>query len=104
MQNQSYANIRDGRKTVTSAGTPERIVATNTPCKKVEITALESNTDVVVIGDSTVVAGSSADAGATRRGTPLTPGQTYTIYVEDLYTLYVDAVVSGNGISYVYFF
>lgn len=96
---QSYPNIRDGRKTVTSAGTAERLVSSNTPCKLVTITALIANTNEVVLGNSTVVA-----SAGTRRGIPLFAGQSVTLYVEDLYALYIDAVTNGEGVSYIYQF
>lgn len=97
--NQTFPNIRDGRKVVTTAGTAERLVSTNTPCKKVTIMAELDNTDYVVIGNSTVVA-----ALATRRGIPLSAGSSITLDVEDLYTIYVDAAVSGEGVTYIYHF
>jgi hypothetical protein len=96
---ESYPNVRDGRKTVAIAGTAERLVSSNTPCRRVEITALPGNSDTVVIGNSTVVA-----AEATRRGMPVQPTQTVTLEVEDLYALYIDAMVNGEGVSYAYFF
>ena len=71
---------------------------------KVEITGLESNTDKILVGGSTVVAGTTGDGAATRRGIPLDPGQTLTLYVQDLSTIYLDAVVSGEGVSYAYYF
>jgi hypothetical protein len=97
--NDTYGNVRDGRKLVTTAGTAVTLAATNTPCMKVEITALESNTDKVVVGGSTVIA-----ALLSRRGVPLDPSQTLTLYVEDLLSVYLDAVVSGEGVSYAYYF
>lgn len=96
---ETFANVRDGRKVVAAAGTAERLVSSSTPCRKVEITAEVDNTDYVVIGDSTVVA-----ALATRRGTPLAAGTTMTLYVHDLYNVYLDAVTSGDGVSYTYYF
>lgn len=90
-------SIGDGRKTVSSAGTREQLSTTLT-IKKVEITALENNTDVVVIGGSTVVA-----LYATRRGTPIRPGETLTVYINDLAKIYIDALTSGDGVSYTYF-
>lgn len=96
---ESHANIGDGRKTVTLAGTAERLVAANTPCRKVEIQALPGNTDNVVVGASSVVA-----AAGTERGTILAPGATATLYVQDLYPLYVNAAVSGEGVSFSYYF
>lgn len=95
----SYANLGDGRKTVTSAGTAVRLVAANTSCRKVDIQALLTNTDTVVVGSSTVVA-----AEGTRRGLALVPGASVTLRVLDLYPLYVDAVVSGEGVSYAYYY
>jgi hypothetical protein len=96
---QTFPNIRDGRKVVAAAGTAERLVATNTPCKKVTIMALIANTDYVVVGDSTVVA-----SAATRRGIPLGAGTSITLDIEDLYAVYLDAVVSGEGVSFIYHF
>lgn len=94
---QTYPNVGDGRKTVTVAGTAERLSSSNVNCRKVTIMALLTNTDYVVVGASTVVA-----SEATRRGIPLSAGMSITLDVEDLYPLYVDAVVSGEGVSYLY--
>lgn len=96
---QSYPNIRDGRKTVTTPGTAVRLAASNTPCRKVIITAFAENTDIVVIGDSTVVA-----ATGNRRGTEIHKGESVTLYIEDLSTVYVDAVVGNEGVAYTYYF
>ena len=95
----SYPNIKDGRKVVASAGTAERLVAAVTRCKKVTIMAELDNTDYVVVGDSTVVA-----ALATRRGIPLGAGTSITLDVDDLYAVFVDAVVSGEGVTFIYHF
>ncbi|KKT17256.1 MAG: hypothetical protein UW01_C0022G0009 [Candidatus Nomurabacteria bacterium GW2011_GWA2_43_66] len=62
-------------------------------------TAESDNTGDIVIGDSTVVA-----AAATRRGVPLVPGASYTIKIEDLYQLWIDADVSSDGVVFVYHF
>ena len=96
---QSFPNIKDGRKTVASAGTRERLVSSNTPCKVVTITALIANTNEVVIGGSTVVA-----SAGTRSGVPLFAGQSVTLYIEDLYALYIDSVTNGEGVSFIYQF
>ena len=97
------STIADGRKTVTDAGTAEKLVAAATICVKVIVTALESNSDVIVVGASTVVAGATGDGGGTRRGTTLEPGQALEVLIDDVSKLYIDAVVSGNGVSFVYF-
>lgn len=95
----SLPNIRDGRKTVSSAGTAERLVSTNTPCKQVTITALYDNTDTVTIGNSTVVG-----AEATRRGIPLPAGASITLDIEDLYAIWVDSIANDDGVSFIYLF
>lgn len=96
-QEYAFANVGDGIKNVASAGTAV-VLASSTPCRKVYIQARPENTDVVVVGASTVVA-----ASATRRGISLAPGQSVTLNVKDLASLYVDSVVSNEGVSYVYF-
>ena len=97
-QEYSYPNIADGHKAVTTAGTAVALVSASTPCRLVVINAKPENTDTVVVGASTVVA-----ASGTRRGISLIPGQSVTLRVTDLNVLYLDAVVSGEGVSYVYF-
>lgn len=96
---QTFPNIRDGRKTVTAAGTAERLVSSNTSCRKVTIMAELDNTGYIVVGDSTVVA-----TPATRRGIPLSAGVSLTLDVEDLYAIYIDAETSGDGVTYLYHF
>ena len=91
--------MRNGRKTVAAAGTAERLVATNTTARKVTIMAELDNTDVVVVGGSTVVA-----ALATRQGIPLTAGMSVTLDLNDLYEVWLDAVVSTEGVTYLYQF
>jgi len=90
--------LADGRKVVTVAGTAEAVVSASTPCRKVVLTALAGNTNAVCIGASTVVA-----ALATRRGIPLLASQALTVYVDDLSKLYIDAITSGEGVSFAYF-
>jgi len=96
---QTFPNIRDGRKEVTTAGTAERLIALNTSCRRVTLMAELDNTDYIVIGDSTVVA-----SLATRRGIPLSAGASITLDIEDLYAVFLDAVVSGEGVNYIYHF
>lgn len=98
MANPGFTTIADGRKVVASAGTAEALVALATICKKVEITAEFDNTGVIVVGGSTVV----ADL-ATRRGIPLYAGSTYTLVIDDLADVYIDATVSTDGVTFVYY-
>ncbi len=89
--------IGDGVKAVTTAGTRVPLSSISCPAKKVVLTAVVYNTSVVTVGGSTVIA-----AQATRRGTPLYAGESETLEISDLNTVYLDAVVSGEGVTFVY--
>lgn len=95
----SYPNVRDGRKVVAAAGTAERLVSSNTFARKVTIMAEVDNTGYVVVGDSTVVA-----ALGTRKGIPLSAGTSITMYVSDLYGIWLDVETSGDGVTFIYHF
>jgi len=86
----------DGRKIVTTAGDREQF--STQACKYVVITAEDDNTEIVVIGGSTVVA-----AQATRRGILLEPSRSVVLQVSNLNLLYIDAMVSGEGVVYAWF-
>ena len=94
--NHSITGIDDGRKVVTTAGTRVAL-ATSTAMKEVTITAETDNTDIIVVGGATVIASLS-----TRKGTPLYPGDTCTIEGDDLADIYLDSIVSGEGVTYTY--
>lgn len=93
----SITGIQDGRTIVTTAGT-RVVLAASTTCKAVIITAETDNTGRVVVGGTTVVA-----ALATRRGTPLSAGDSVTIEIDNLNDINLDALVSGDGVTYTYF-
>lgn len=95
MSNKRY--IRDGRKVVAASGTAVPLSATTVPILEVTVTAEEDNENMIVVGHSTVV----ADL-ATRRGTPLMAGESYTIDITNLMAVYIDSVTSGEGVSYTY--
>lgn len=92
----NITGISDDRKVVATAGTREALAA-STPAKYVVITAETDNTGVVVVGGTTVVA-----ALATRRGTPLDPGDTLTLEVDNLNDVNLDSTVSGDGVTFTY--
>lgn len=95
----TFPNVRDGLKNVTTAGTAERLVAARTAAYALTIQAKFSNTDVICVGDSTVVA-----ANTGQRGIPLQPGMSITLNVEDLYQVWIDAAVNGEGVTFIYQF
>lgn len=90
-------NIQDGRKTVATTGAEEVLVGATTPCRWVIITAETDNTDKMVVGGPNVIA-----ALATRRGIPLDPGDSVVLEVNDLSKVYIDSLVSGEGVTFVY--
>ena len=94
--------IAQGRKASTTPGTAVKLITDATTCRKVIITALENNTDIIVIGGSGVLAGTTEDGGNTRTGTPLQMGQAMSIDIDDVSKIYMDVVVSGNGCSFLY--
>lgn len=93
------STIGDGFKNVTTAGTRVALVSSSTPVVCVTVTATSSNTGQIVVGGSTVVA---AGAGTTRRGTPLSANESYTLYIDDLADVYIDATVNGEGVTFSY--
>lgn len=94
--NHSITGTADGRKVVAAAGTRVALAA-STAMKEVTITAETDNTDLIVVGGATVVASLS-----TRQGTPLYPGDSATIEGDDLADIYLDSIVSGEGVTYTY--
>jgi hypothetical protein len=89
--------IGDGRAVVTTAGTAVPISSKSVFAYGVAVTALSTNTGVICVGSTTVVA-----AAGTRRGSPLNAGDSVLIDIDDISRVYIDATVSGEGVSYTY--
>jgi hypothetical protein len=85
----------DGAKRVASAGVPVQLSASARGIRKIDVTAATANTGVVVIGATTAIA-----AGASRRGTPLGPGDTWSQDFQDLTAIWIDAENSGDGVTF----
>ncbi len=86
----------DNRMVVTTAGTRVALAA-STVAKWIIITAETDNTQTVVVGGATVVA-----ALATRRGTPLEPGDSTAFPIDNLIDVNLDSLVSGEGVTFTY--
>lgn len=86
--------LTDDRKTVTTAGTAVAIHA-SLACRWVLVTALKTNTDVVAVGGSGVVA-----ASGSIKGQPLSPGESVSLPVDNASKVFVDARVNGEGVSF----
>lgn len=85
--------VADGRDVVAVAGT--RVQMQGQACKVVAVTAETDNTGLIVIGAVTCVA-----AIATRRGLPLSAGDTATFTVDNVNRLYIDSTVSTDGVTW----
>lgn len=90
------SGISNGNGTVTTAGTRVAL-ASSTTAKYVIITAKEANTGVIVVGGATVVA-----AASTRQGTPLNPGGSIGLPIDNLADVYLDSTVSAEGVTFTY--
>lgn len=88
--------LNTGRKVVTTAGTAVAL-ASSTTCKWVAITAETDNTSTIVIGDSGVIASLS-----TREGVPLGAGDSIVIPIDNLADVYIDSLVNGEGVTFLY--
>lgn len=86
--------ITSGTKTVTTSGTAVAL-GSSTAINSVVITALLTNTDMVVIGGSTVDI-------TTNPGNQLYAGSSIIIEIDNLSKVYVDAAVNGEGVSFNY--
>ena len=83
------ARLVAGEKTVTTAGTPEALAASQTVLRGVTVRAKASNTDSILVGPQ-------ADPVF-----PLEPGEAVVLYVGNLDDVWLDAATSGDGVSYL---
>lgn len=87
--------ILDGRQTVPTPATPVALIGSATPIRSVVITAETDNTGVISVGGSDVLA-----TLATRKGTPLSAGESISFDINDLSKIYIDSTVATDGITY----
>lgn len=97
----SDLDVGNGEKTVTAAGTRERLVAGSrdeTAVLSVTIKALSTNTGKVYIGDHTV---------ASTNGLDLDPRDSLDLVgvkgsLISLSSIYIDSAVNGEGVRFIY--
>lgn len=89
------AIIEGGRKVVSTAGTPETLVAATSTAMYVLITAVSTNTGVVVVGGSTVIA-----TATQLQDTPLSAGDVAVLSIDNLIKVYIDVQYSGEGVTF----
>jgi len=92
----SYRAIFSGRQNVITAGTAQAVSTDTTiGCKTIQISALRSNTAEVYIGGPNVLATSG---GA--RGVAMFSRDTVFFPINTLSNTFIDARVSGEGVTY----
>lgn len=89
--------IGSGRTVVSSAGTATKLTSAVTVCRKVTVTALDTNGDRMFIGGSNVKAAAGFEVGVL-----LNPTGSVEIDIDDVSKVWVDAGTSGNGVTYTY--
>ena len=90
-------SIGAGNTVVTTAGTRVQLTTTATPCSWVVITAAPANAGKITVGGSTVVATADAEVGVT-----LSAGDSFTVPINDVSKVYIDATNSGDEVGYLY--
>lgn len=87
--------VNAGNKTVAAPGTAVQLASSTTPCTKVYITALNTNTGVVNVGGASV--SYSSGIGAT-----LSPLGSFEIAINDVSKVWIDAGTIGDGVNFTY--
>jgi len=96
----SDLDVGSGQTTVTTAGTRARLATgQNTSVLSVTIKALSTNTGIVYVGDHTVSSSVGFELNARDTVTLETSDSDHAI---NLTNIYLDASVSGEGVSFIY--
>lgn len=91
--------VTNGTKTITTAGTPEKLVAVATTCKYVIVNADLGASVVACVGGSDVTA-----ANGSQKGVILIPGnEPVRIDIDDVSKLWGDVQTNGGKIAFSYF-
>jgi hypothetical protein len=92
------ASLTPVGKRTTNAATRAKVIAADTPAFSIVVQALQANTGVVTVGDSTVVASTGVGAMA-----QLSAGQAVTINLErsefNAANIYFDVATNGEGVT-----
>ena len=85
--------LSNGQKTVTTSGTAEALVGSSTLTESaVTVKALNGNTGIVYVGDSSV---------DSNNGYELSAGERISFEIDDLQKVYLDVSVNGEGVSWI---
>lgn len=89
------------RKTVTSSGSPVALTAAETSSALVVLQALPDNTGNIIIGGPTVSDVLWSATASLKKGIELAPGDVYTQPIRGTSSTFIDAQVSGEGVSFI---
>jgi hypothetical protein len=89
----ALTTIVSGTLTGATSGTPTQMAAQ--ACKTLRLEAPWKNSDVVVVGESTIVVWS-----LTRQGLVLWPGDTIDIQIDNMNRLYYDALAYSDSLRW----
>jgi hypothetical protein len=87
----ALASVYTGKTTVTTAGT-RVVLASAQVITSVTVKALAANTGTIYVGGTTV---------ASTNGFQLAASQSVSLDITDLSTIWLDASVSGEGVTYI---
>jgi hypothetical protein len=87
----ALASVYTGKTTVTTAGT-RVVLASAQAITSVTIKALAANTGTIYVGGSSV---------ASTNGFQLAKSESVSMDITDLSTVYIDASVNGEGVTYL---
>ncbi len=91
--------VADGVITVTTPLTDVPLVSSSTPAKAVIVQAQTDNTGAVAVGGEGVVATIATGTGIILYAGDWTP----PLEVDDLADVWIDAIVGGEGVRFIYF-
>lgn len=91
----TYRNITSGVQTVTSSGTPVKLISASTECKRIDIVADSANSGIIYVGGANTLA-------STKTGIPLTPTGSFTFYIIDVSSVWIDSTSSSDKVSFTY--
>lgn len=94
----AFGKIVSGRTTVTTSGTAVRVTSTSTPIPGVWVAGDIGNSNVMIVGDSSVEGTSGS-----QQGIIIGPAESSIfIPINNLNLLYVDAASSGDELIWCY--
>lgn len=94
----SPSTIVSGRATIVSAGTRVQIKPTSQACRRVIITAPQTNGGSIYVGDSTVSA-----VNGSQQGFLLTPTGSAMFDIDNINKIWIDGDVTSDIVTFTYF-